>query len=132
MSFKEFLLRWFNHAACALAVWLLLALMLEILIPGSVTPFVDLVDLVGVVLAVGLVALVAAAKIGPIRPIGPIGPIFRALLTLSAGALGAFFLWSRFTAPGALQLALCAALVGTLLLACWALFVRRPTSATMG
>ena len=133
MTFKEFLARWFGQAATALLVWLGLALVLEVLIPGAVTPFVDLIDLVGLACAVGMVALLAgqAAAIGPIRPIGRIGPIARALLTVSAGALGGLYLWSRFTGSSGWQLLLVAAFAALLVLVCLALFVQKPTSATI-
>ena len=107
-------------------------LLLEVLIPGSVTPFVDLVDVAGMVGVVCIAALLcSASEIGPIRPSGRIGPILRALLTLSASAIGAFFLWSRFSGSNGWEIAITVAFGVVVVLAILALFVQKPASATM-
>ena len=132
MNLKDFFSRWFEHVASAAALWLVCILLLEVLIPGSVTPFVDLVDVAGVVGATCIAALLCSTgEISPIRPIGRIGLISRCLLTLSAGAIGAFFLWSRFSGSNEWEIALTLAFGVVAVLAILALFVQKPASATM-
>jgi hypothetical protein len=45
MTLSEFFRRLFRHITLAFAAWFVLALCIEILVPRSVTPFVDLADL---------------------------------------------------------------------------------------
>ncbi len=94
MTLKHFLQRSFFHAAAAATCGYVLLLVLERLLPGSVSPFLDLPD-TGIVVAALLVASAAMPS-----ETGRVSQILQVVFIALALLFGGFFLWTRINALG--------------------------------
>lgn len=95
MKIRELVHRFAFHAILALAVWCVLAFFIERLIPGSISPFVDLVDL-GLMMAV---AVVVGAVTYPEASQWKTQLVY-GVLVFVGGCIALLLLWSRVSGYG--------------------------------
>ena len=84
------------HSALASVVWFAIALLIEKLIPGFISPFIDLPDIAGIVIVVGVVGVI-------LHPSGTtrLGRLPSLMISISALCIAALVLWARINDMGA-------------------------------
>jgi len=101
MTVSEFIRRLMQHLTLALGVWIISALTLERLVPGFVTPFINVPGIVLVFLVLSIIAI-SIQQYESSRVSRVVFVVLVAGLLLAAG----FFLWSRIDSLGGLGLVL--------------------------
>lgn len=123
MGIKEFIRAFVSHAAFAFIVWFVIVVMLEYLMPGFATPFIDLADLSIVCLVVTIITVFIASP-STTRA----SKVATGLLIICSVGICIAFLRFALNDLGMLDLALLASALLSSILILYVLFIRPPTT----
>ena len=101
MTIQELLRRFMLHCALASILWFAIALLLEKMIPGFISPFIDLPDSAGIVAIIGIVALLVNP---PTKT--RLGRLSSLILSVIALSIMTLVLWARINDVGLAGIAL--------------------------
>ena len=101
MTIQDLLRRFMLHCALASILWFAIALLLEKMIPGFISPFIDLPDSVGIVATIGVIALLTNP---PTKT--RLGRLPLLILSVIALSIMTLILWARINDVGLAGIAL--------------------------